>query len=167
MPIRAWRSGLAGLVSLVGCAALASGCSTEATTGAGTSDQDITTIPETTVKDQSIGNCWIYATLGWVESLNLAHANETLDLSESYLTYLHAFTRITTGEFVFDKRGDWNTGDFFGEGAELIARFGMMDEAAFIASEAGLTRSARQEAATKAIALALKTGGELGTPEAR
>jgi hypothetical protein len=167
MPIRAWRSGLAGLVSLVGCAALASGCSTEATTGAGTSDQDITTIPETTVKDQSIGNCWIYATLGWVESLHLAHANETLDLSESYLTYLHAFTRITTGEFVFDKRGDWNTGDFFGEGAELIARFGMMDEAAFIASEAGLTRSARQEAATKAIALALKTGGELGTPEAR
>jgi len=128
---------------------------------------DVTSVPETDVKDQSIGNCWIYATLGWVESLHLSHSGETLNLSESYLTYLAAFTRITSDEFVFDVRGDWNTGDFFGEGGELITRYGVMDEAAFIASEATASRSARQEQANTAIAAALKTGGALATKEAR
>lgn len=157
------------LVGLVGSALVAvavGGCSADDASPS-TSAQDVTTTPETAVKDQSIGNCWIYATLGWVESLHLAHTGETLDLSESYLTYLHAFSRITTDKFVFDVRGDWNTGDFFGEGAELVARYGLMDEAAFIASEANASRSARQEAASKAIALALKPGGALGTPELR
>jgi len=131
------------------------------------SDQEVTSIPETTVKEQTIGNCWLYATLGWVESLHLAHSGEALDLSESYLTYLSAFTRITSGAFVFGTDGEWNTGDFFGQGVELIAEYGLMDEGAFVATEANASRSARQEAATKAIALALKPGAALGTPEAR
>ena len=121
---------------LAGCSALALACSS--TTGGqdGTRSDDVTNVSQTPAKDQSIGNCWLYATLGWVESLHLAHSGEELNLSESYLTYLAAFTRITTDEFVFDPRGEWNTGDFFGQGAELVTRYGLMDESAFIASEA-------------------------------
>jgi len=154
------------LAGLFGGALVAGGCSAEASSPA-SSEQDVTSIPETDVKDQAIGNCWLYATLGWVESLHLAHSGQALDLSESYLTYLSAFTRLTTESFVFGKDGEWNTGDFFGQGVELIARYGLMDEGAFIATEANASRSARQEAATKAIALALKPGGALATPEAR
>lgn len=161
MALRSWI--------LAGCAALAVGCSSSSSAddGAGSRNDDVTSVPETPVKDQAIGNCWIYATLGWVESLHLAHSGETLNLSESYLTYLAAFTRITNDEFVFDVRGEWNTGDFFGQGAELVARYGVMDEAAFIASEADLDRSARQEKANAAIIAALKPGGALGTKEQR
>ncbi|MCA9586349.1 MAG: hypothetical protein KC657_13415 [Myxococcales bacterium] len=152
---------------LAGCSALALACSS--TTGGqdGTRSDDVTNVSQTPAKDQSIGNCWLYATLGWVESLHLAHSGEELNLSESYLTYLAAFTRITTDEFVFDPRGEWNTGDFFGQGAELVTRYGLMDESAFIASEATLDRSARQERANEAIIRALAPGGALDTKEKR
>jgi hypothetical protein len=145
---------------------VASACASEAASDASRSD-DVSTVKDTRPKEQTIGNCWIYATLGWVESMELAHSGTSLDLSESYLTYLHAFTRITTDEFVFDVRGDWNTGDFFGEGAELVARYGLMDQSAFVSAEKDVDRSTRQEAANAVIIAALKTGGELSTKEAR
>lgn len=163
MPAMALRSWI-----LAGLSALAVGCSpTAADDGAAARNDDVTSVAETPAKDQSIGNCWIYATLGWVESLHLAHSGESLNLSESYLTYLAAFTRLTSDEFVFDIRGEWNTGDFFGQGAELIARYGLVDEAAFIASEATLDRSTRQEKANAAIIAALRPGGQLATKEQR
>jgi len=145
--------------------ALGAGCAPDGATGTGA--DDITSTKETPAKEQSVGNCWIYATLGWVESMHVAHADEQLNLSESYFTYLHWFMRISSDRFVFDKHGDWNTGDFVGWGQEIIARYGLMDEAAFIATEATLDRSARQEAAEVAVKAALAPGGALGTPEQR
>lgn len=159
-------SGKLATLLFCGAAALVGGCAADAPSGATQSD-DVTSVSATPAKEQSIGNCWIYATLGWVESMHLARTGEGLNLSESYLTYLAAFTRITSEEFVFDVRGEWNTGDFFGQGAELIARYGLMDEAAFIASEASVDRSARQEAADRAIIAALSRGGALDTPDKR
>lgn len=148
------------------CLALTVGCATEAPEQ-GRHEDAVTNIPETPVKEQTIGNCWIYATLGWVEALTLAHSGETLNLSESYLTYLAAFVRLTNEEFVFDASGKWMTGDFFGQAAELITRYGLMDEATFIAEEANLDRSTRQERANEAIERALAQGGALATREAR
>ncbi len=159
------------LVRLVGLAALASmglACGGATPGAASDSTQDeVTSTPETAVKEQSVGNCWIYATLGWVESMHLAHAGEQLNLSESYLTYLHWFLRITTDRFVFDKHGDWNTGDFVGWGEELIARYGLMDEGAFISTEANIDRSARQEAAEVEVKRALAAGGALASATKR
>jgi hypothetical protein len=152
---------------LAGCSALALACSSATSDDDRSRSDDVTNVSQTPVKDQSIGNCWLYATLGWVESLHLAHSGEELNLSESYLTYLAAFTRITAGEFVFDPRGEWNTGDFFGQGAELVARYGLMDESAFIAAEATLDRSARQERANDAIIAALAPGGALDSADKR
>jgi hypothetical protein len=119
------------------------------------------------VKEQTVGNCWIYATMGWIESLHLAHAHEELNLSESYITYLHWFVRLTSDRFVFDKKGEWNTGDFFGYGEEIVSRYGLMDESAFISTEANVDRSARQEAAEAAVKKELAAGGALATPEQR
>jgi hypothetical protein len=145
---------------------VASACAGETASESSRAD-DVTSVKDTRPKEQTIGNCWIYATLGWVESMHLAHSGESLDLSESYLTYLHAFTRITNDEFVYDVRGEWNTGDFFGEGAELIARYGLMDQAAFVSVEKDVDRSTRQKTANDVVTAALKTDGELASKEAR
>lgn len=161
-----WISLVACCAALGATGASAGGCSSRADDAASASD-DITNIPETRVKEQLIGNCWIYATLGWIESLHLAHTHEELNLSESYLTYLHWFTRITSDRFVFDTKGEFNTGDFFGNGEEIVSRYGLMDEAAFVATEANVDRSQRQEDALRVVAAALRPGGSLGTPELR
>ena len=49
----------------------AAGCAVD---GTGRETSDITDVNHTAVERQSIGNCWIYATTGWVESLILQHA---------------------------------------------------------------------------------------------
>jgi hypothetical protein len=148
------------LAGIVGC----SGSTDSIASG----DDAITDIPESRVKEQTVGNCWIYSTVAWVEALHLAHTKEELNLSESYLTYLHWFSRIRSGVFLFDaKDGSFNTGAFFTDGEELVARYGLMDEGAFISTEANLDRSARQEAAETAVKAALATGGALATPEKR
>jgi hypothetical protein len=163
--IFASAAGLSMLVAASSLGGLAGCSSSEASLGRG--DDAITDIPETPVKEQLVGNCWIYATLGWVESLHLAHTGEELNLSESYFTYLHWFMRLTSDRFVFDVRGDFNTGDFFGYGEEIIARYGLMDEGAFISTEADVDRSARQEAAERVVKEALEPGGDLATKEQR
>lgn len=152
------RALLVATLAALGCA--------EAPATQSTADE-VTSTPETSVKEQSVGNCWIYATMGWIESMHLAHGGEQLNLSESYLTYLHWYSRITSERFLFDKHGDFNTGDFVGYGQELVARYGLMDEGAFISTEATLDRSARQEAAEVAVKAALRPDGALGTPEKR
>lgn len=80
-----------GLLAVLGTLALgfASGCASDAT-----DSSDITKIGESRVKEQSVGNCWVYATLGWVESLQVGTTRQELNLSESYITYMHWFERI-------------------------------------------------------------------------
>ena len=146
-------STLALASQVVGCAADDSGSQSD----------DVTDIANSKVKNQSIGNCWVYATVGWAESLRLGYSGEELNLSESYITYFHWFEEITGGisgfPAVASLSGDeLSTGGFWGVAAELMRRYGVMDEGRFIPEEAEAARSARQSAALSAINTSLKSG---------
>ena len=139
--------------------------------GAESQTDDITNIANSTVKNQSIGNCWVYATVGWAESLRLTHSGEQLNLSESYVSYFHWYEEIAgapagqTRLANLDK-DQISTGGWFGLAAELMRRYGVMDEGAFIPEEAEAARSSRQSAALSAINTSLKSGA-LKDPAAR
>lgn len=146
-------------------ATTAVGCSQDDTASQGS---DVTDIANSSVKDQSIGNCWIYATVGWAESLHLTQTGEELNLSESYITYWHWFEAIHGGaagnpqlaRLGTDDDGnkELSTGGWYATAAELMRRFGVVDEAAFIPDEADRPRSARQRSARDAINASLKDG---------
>ena len=50
------------------------------------STEPITTVDQARVEQQSIGNCWLYATAGWLDSLNKSATGEELKTSESHTT---------------------------------------------------------------------------------
>ncbi|NBO38614.1 hypothetical protein EBU99_08525 [bacterium] len=111
-------------------------------------------IPHTPVKWQSIGNCWAYAALGWVESMMLRGTNEPLpNFSESYVTYRHYEVQLNGL-----RSNEVQTGGSFEEATELIIRYGLMIESDFAPDEANLSRSERQKRATAIINESLKTG---------
>ena len=147
-------------------AALALGLA--ATTAACGSDpesnvDDLTNVQNSTVKNQSIGNCWVYATMGWAESLHLTQTAEELNLSESWISYWHWYEGIAgppsgqTSLASLDK-GQLSTGGWYGLAAELMRRYGVIKEGSFIPEEAESARSTRQSAALAAINTSLKTG---------
>ncbi|RLB58683.1 MAG: hypothetical protein DRI90_16435 [Deltaproteobacteria bacterium] len=142
---------------------VAPGCADET----GTSTDDVTDIANTDVKKQSIGNCWIYASVGWVESLRLTHSGEALNLSESYVTYWHWYEQLHGGGAGERQLADLdnedgvyelNTGGWWATAAELMRRYGMVDEGIFIPEEEEAARSARQSSAKSAINTSLKDG---------
>jgi hypothetical protein len=144
------------LLALSAVPACASDTSTSEPAAATGDEQEVVDIPNTSVKDQSIGNCWIYATSGWAESLRLGYAGEELNISESYLSYVDWFHGIQDGNFT--AKDGLQTGGWFGEAAEYLRRYGVMDEAAFIPEEATAQESSRQKQALDAINLSLKSG---------
>lgn len=111
-------------------------------------------IPHTGVKWQSIGNCWAYAALGWVESMILRGGSETApNFSESYMTYRHYEVQLVSLD-----RDELQTGGSFYEATQLILNFGLMSEADFAPEEASLSRSERQKKATALLNESLKSG---------
>ena len=151
-------------VAALALAATALGCGSDDT---GENADDVTDIANSSVKNQSIGNCWVYASVGWVESLRLTHAGEELNLSESYITYWHWFEQIHGGGGgerqlatldTKDGKQLLGTGGWWGTAVELMSRYGMIDEGVFIPEEAELPRSARQKSAQTAIDASLKDG---------
>jgi hypothetical protein len=147
------------------------GCAVDDLTGV--SEDDLTNVANTSVKRQSIGNCWVYASLGWVESLVLSHTGNSLNLSESYVSYWHWYEQIAGGtggtgggQIATLEGGQIATGGFFGVAGELMLRYGLMDEGAFIPEEAEAARSERQATALAAINASLKSGA-LSTTTAR
>lgn len=139
------------------------GCSRGASDGADSNAQSVTDVPQTQVKDQSIGNCWTYATTGWVESLAKISSKKDLNLSESYVSYWYWYQQIVDPTFsgnTIAEGGSW------GVAVELIRKWGMMDEGAFIPEEADAILSNRQAAAVKAMNESLANGA-LKTPESR
>jgi hypothetical protein len=138
---------------------------------------EIANVNQSAVKRQSIGNCWIYATVGWAESLHKTRTGTEVNLSESYLTFWDWFTKIQTGSG-FDStqqtsngttvtRRSIRTGGSWQLATQIIRQRGVMMEGDFIPEEATAEMSARQAAAQTAINNALSDGGELATPEAR
>lgn len=139
--------------------------------GVDSDTDDVTDVKNTNVKNQSIGNCWIYASIGWAESLRLTHSGEQLNLSESYTSYWHWYEEIAGGapgqsSIAQLDKGQISTGGWFGLAAELMRRYGVIDEGAFIAEEAEAARSSRQSQALNAINASLKSGA-LKDPAAR
>ena len=133
-----------------------SACSATSDDAGRTSRGPVTDVPQASVKDQSIGNCWTYATVGWIESL-VKGANDRhteLTLSESYVTYWYWYEQIAGGRVgaAVQEGGTW------AKAIELVLRYGIPDAGDFIAPEATAIRSARQETALAAINLALKSG---------
>lgn len=132
---------------------------------------DITNIGNTSVKNQSIGNCWVYASMGWAESLRLTHSGEALNLSESWISYWHWYEQIAGGppsqsQIAQLDKGQISTGGWYGLAAELMRRYGVINEGAFIPEEAEAARSSRQSSALAAINTSLKSGA-LKDPAAR
>ena len=135
---------------------------------------DVTDVQHSDVKDQTIGNCWVYASVGWAESLVLRYTGNELDISESYITYWHWFEQITTpahGErrvstLKDEEDPELKTGGFWGVAGEVMLRYGMMQEGDFIAADAESIRSSRQRQARSAINASLRNG-ELSDPEKR
>ena len=114
---------------------------------------DVSDIEHTPVKRQSIGNCWLYATSTWAESLHLAASGENVNLSESYWTYWDWFNKISRGTTEkIDTSGSWWSA------SQIIRQQGYMIEGDFIPTEADEQMSYRQRQAESAINEALSTG---------
>lgn len=123
--------------------------------------QDIVDIDQTSVKRQAVGNCWVYATASWSESLIKAAGRGDFNISESYWTYWHWY-----GQIAQQRVRRISTGGSYGVISRIITNYGLMQEAAFIPSEAEAEMSLRQRSAEVAINASL-TSGALATAEAR
>jgi hypothetical protein len=139
-----------------------------ATTGACGSEpeavvDDLTDVKNSSVKNQSIGNCWVYASIGWAESLHLTQTGEELNLSESWISYWHWYEELAgpppgLSSIAQLDKGQLSTGGWFGLAAELMRRYGVVKEGSFIPEEAESARSSRQSSALSAINTSLKSG---------
>lgn len=118
------------------------------------SSDSITEVDHTSVKNQSIGNCWIYATAGWLEALHKAETGASKNTSESWLTYWHWFEQLLSR----DVKEEMVTGGYFRDAAYLIERYGIVLEGDFIAEEVDSERSERQNEALGALNDSLKNG---------
>lgn len=140
--------------ALVACSTSLFACGTEPE--AAQAEDDIVNIAHSSVKDQEIGNCWIYAATSWAESLHLGYSGEELNLSESWTTYVDFYFGILDGN-ITDKDG-LQTGGWFGEGQDWIARFGYFDEAVFIPGDENNEGARKQASALAALNASIKTG---------
>lgn len=123
----------------------------------------VTDVEHTPVKRQSIGNCWLYATATWAESLHKIATGEDANISESYWTWWHFYDQLVRG----GDRDEIDTGGNFWDAREIIRQHGLMIEGDFIADEANAQMSGRQATAESSVNAALATGGELEKPSAR
>lgn len=142
--------------SAVACSVDAPSDDASASTGAST--DDITGVDQAAVKRQSIGNCWLYATTGWLEALNKGATGEEKNTSESWLTYWHWFESLANGFGFPGEKNEIQTGGSFRTAAGLINRYGIMMERDFITSESDAEMSSRQSSALEAVNASLRSG---------
>jgi hypothetical protein len=151
---------LFGLACAVAIPAVA-GCSSG--DSAKTSSDDVVTLPHTDVKNQAIGNCWLYATGSWLEALHRSATEEAADYSESYWSYWHWYLQIlwSADESPDNSYADLKeveTGGSFLLAAHILKNFGAMSEGDFIPEDASATTSRRQSSALAAINKSLREG---------
>ena len=129
------------------------GCAAPAEGPAGSSVDEIVDVPQTDVERQSIGNCWLYAHASWVESMHKAATGESFDTSQSYWTYWHWFDQIAGGFATkISTGGNWTTAN------NIVKKYGIAPEAAFVDADTLTEMSSRQSAALAAIDESLKNG---------
>ena len=134
------------------------------------SDQsNLTSIPNTAVQDQKeTGNCWLYMTAAWAESLHAAATSDTkLQFSPAYWNYwdwyeyILIMDTINAGVAAKDKRTKIDWGGTWEVAVKLANRYGMMPINSFVADD-----GADAAAALERINASLTTGS-LSTPGAR
>ncbi len=162
------------LAACLSLSVAAPGCADEAAIeeGDGTSDliEPVTDVSHTDVRNQSIGNCWSYASAGWVESLHRARAGESVNVSESWITFWDWHRKITgTGvtRNATTMRDEVSTGGWWDSAMTILRDRGVVYEEEFIPEEAMSARSSRQSEALSAINTELNTGGRLATAASR
>ena len=154
MRFSSWSRSLLS-ASVLACASLL-GCD-----DTGSDTADITDVNHTDVERQSIGNCWLYATASWVESMHLNATGTAFDTSQSYWTYWHWYDEIQ------NMFGDeLETGGSEGVSFQIIRERGIMSEADFISEDTVGEMSNRQKTALDKIQQELKSG-RLTTSSAR
>lgn len=157
---RSLRTSLVRFSTVIALGAFA-GCSSDgpaADTGAPVSgdEQDIVDIASTPVKNQSIGNCWTYATTAWAESLHLQGTGEVSNLSESWVTYWDWYEKLTSYQTAGKDKIE--AGGFFRTATAIMGKYGMVEEGAFIEGEATADRSSAQSRAESAINASMASG---------
>lgn len=155
--LRSWS--LAQAFVLGAAVSAAAGCSSTPPSAEASGD-DITDVQHTSTKGQTIGNCWVYATVGWAESLNKSATNADADFSETYVSYWDWFDKIAGGTT------DLNPGGFWGDAIEILGRRGVINEGDFIPEESAAANSVRQKTALNAIKESIANGA-LKDPQAK
>ncbi len=158
------RRSLAASLVLVPLAA----CSSDAATDddSGQEDDRIVNLPSTPAKDQrETGNCWLYATAAWAESLSADTATgATKSYSTAYLIYWNFFEQILGSDGSFTGV-DWTGGSFHGA-QDLMQRYGLMTLNNFTVSNSGQADANLSLDAQRLINASLRSGN-LRTAAAR
>ncbi len=115
------------------------------------SHEDVVDIAGTPSKWQSIGNCWAYSAVGWLESLSLRNTGVALDISETYITYRDWQEKLQWS-------GELRTGGSVSRAITLMNTYGYVFEKEMIPAEANKTFSDTQKRAEAYIKESLATG---------
>jgi hypothetical protein len=163
--------------------------------GISASTDPITDIPQTWVRRQTVGNCWLYAAASWAESLNKSTLAPDEPMPDGAVTSviipadagdagytgpepwrpsgLNMSESYWTYWHWFDQLANGSngateitTGGYFVTAAEIMNRYGLMKEADFIAAERWFESSPTQKRALATINESMKTGA-LKTRDAR
>jgi hypothetical protein len=113
---------LAAASSFIAC-----GNAAESTDGT-TNGSKVTNIPTSSVIDQGqTGNCWLYATAAWAESLHAsATGDKSLHFSPTYWDYWDWYDQILAGGTQVEFGGFW------GRAGNLIHRYGLVPLGSFV-----------------------------------
>lgn len=164
------------LLALFGAAgATAAGCGGEdpnadAFVEPGDLVENVTDVSHGDVRRQSIGNCWSYASAGWLESLHLARTGNAVNVSESWITFWDWHKKITGGSITRNATtmtDEVSTGAWWDTAMTILRDRGVVFEAEFIPEEAQSERSTRQSEALSALNGELNGMGRLASSTAR
>ena len=128
--------------------------------GSDTASSDITSVTPPAPLQESIGNCWVFATNAWIETLSGRTTGSTpVDLSEAYVSYLWWFEQIVAPPganapelFQLQVLGSW------GDAADILLHYGWLPEATFLSEPAVSTFADRHAAAYAAMQNAIAHG---------
>lgn len=135
--------------------------------------EPVTDVGHTEVRNQSIGNCWSYAAVGWLEALHLARTGQSVNVSESWITFWDWHRKITgvvgggVTRNATSMRDEVSTGGWWDGAMTILRDRGVVFEEEFIPEEAMSARSSRQSEALAALNTELNGEGRLATATAR
>jgi hypothetical protein len=138
----------------LGIAVLAGACSSAPDADVASRRDDVTSVAPPPPVQQSIGNCWVFATNAWIESMSARPVGAAaVDLSEAYVSFLYWLDQISAPPAPFTRgtlfklraTGSW------GIAADLLTRFGWMPEAKFLDVATTSTFADRHQTAFEAV----------------